>query len=151
MAIGSKLQTVNTRSSAVPKSRFRDQSVLPEDDHRLLRCHLEICERSRAPSWTLLAYALQSKIFNTKAVLGPVGRDIVVGGSLVTYSVGGGEHETGLLVHRVQPGVPSGGNILVPSLLGATLIGMRTGQRAPLLCEDGTVNALFILETIPPA
>lgn len=151
MAPGSKLQTVNIRSLANQRLRSRDQQVLPEEDHRLLQGHLEACERSRAPSWTLLAYALQSKIFNTKPVPVPVERDIVIGGSLITYAVDGGAPKTGLLVHQEDRGGSPGQNILVSSLLGATLIGMRTGQRAPLLCDDGTVKSLFVLDTIPPA
>ena len=42
------------------------------------------------------------------------------------------------------------GIIPVSSLLGATLIGMRIGQRAPLLCEDGSVKSLVVVDTVTP-
>ncbi len=77
--------------------------------------------------------------------------DLVAGGSFVTYSVGGGAATSGLLVHRARPGLLQSGVVPVASLPGATLIGMRAGQRAPLLCEDGSVKSLLVLDTVPPA
>ena len=151
MAISISPQTGIVHSFAKEPSRLRQRPVLPEADHQHLLQHLEMCEKNRGPSWTLLAYVLQNKLVNCEPVNTPVDRNIVIGGSLVTYSVGNSDPTTGLLVHRARPGIQQGGVIPVASLLGATLIGMRTDQRAPLLCEDGSVKSLVVLETVPPA
>lgn len=151
MAISISPRTGNVHSFAKAPSRLRQRLVLPEGDHQHLQQHLEICEKNRGPYWTLLAYVLQNKLMNCEPVGTPVDRDIVTGGSLVTYSMGGSAPTTGLLVHRARPGIQQGGVIPVASLLGATLIGMRSGQRAALLCEDGSVKSLVVLDTVPPA
>lgn len=98
----------------------------------------------------MLAYVLHDKIVSTEPCRGPVEHDIVVGGSQVSYAACGGAVASGLLVQRARPGIRQLGIIAVASLLGATLIGMRIGQRAPLLCEDGTVTSLVVIETLPP-
>lgn len=151
MAISTSPRTSNIRTLAEVKPRLRCRPVLPEGDYQHLLLHLEACEKSRGPAWTLLAYVLQNKLANTEPVKTPVGQDIVTGGSLVSYSLGGGAPASGLLVHRVRPGVQQRDVIGVASLLGATLIGMRAGQRGPLLCEDGSVKSLLVLDTVPPA
>lgn len=132
------------------RTRPRVGAVLPLSDYNHLLELLEICERDRVPSWALLAYVLHDKIMNTEPCRGLVERDIVVGGSLVTYAAGGGAVASGLLVQRARPGARQLGIIPVASLLGATLIGMRIGQRAPLLCEDGSVKSLVVVDTVPP-
>lgn len=151
MAISISPQTGIVHSFAKEPSRLRQRPVLPEADHQHLLQHLEVCEKNRGPSWTLLAYVLQNKLVNCEPVGTSVDRDIVTGGSFVTYSVGGGAATSGLLVHRARPGLLQSGVVPVASLLGATLIGMRTGHRAPLLCEDGSVKSLLVLDTVPPA
>lgn len=132
-----------------PLSRPRMRSVLPESDHQQLRQHLEHCEQDSPPSRTMLTHVLRNKILTTE----PVGRfqesDRVTSGCRVTYRVNGKAEQTGLLVHNARSAFGSG-VIPVSSLLGATLIGMRIGQRAPLLCEDGTVMSLSVLGVTPP-
>jgi hypothetical protein len=135
---------------ATARVRPRGRAVLPIGDYGLLLEHLEICERDRGPNWTLLAYVLQNRIVNTEPSHGPTEGDIVVDGSRVSYSVSGGPVETALLVLQPNAGQCQPGIILAASLLGATLIGMRTGQRAPLLCEDGSVKSLVVVDTVPP-
>ena len=130
--------------------RPRGRVVLPVADYDFLLEHLEICERDRGPNWTLLAYVLQNRIVNTEPSHRPVDRDIVVSGSEVTYSVSGASVEAGLLVHQPNPGPRHREIIPVSSLLGATLIGMRAGQRAPLLCEDGSVKSVVVVDTVAP-
>ena len=105
--------------------------------------------RDSGPSWTLLAYVLHDMIVNTEPCRGPIERDIVVGGSLVSYAAGGGAVAAGLLVQRARHGTRQLGIIPVASLLGATLIGMRVGQRSPLFCEDGSVKSLVVVDTVP--
>lgn len=136
--------------ASTARVRPRGRAVLPVADYDLLLEYLEICERDRGPNWALLAYVLQNRIVNTEPSHRPVDRDIVVSGSKVTYSVGGASVEVGLLVHQPNAGPRQRGIIPVSSLLGATLIGMRIGQRAPLLCEDGSVKSLVVVDTATP-
>ncbi len=136
--------------ASTARVRPRGRAILPVADYDFLLEHLEICERDRGPNWTLLAYVLQNRIVNTEPSHRPVDRDIVVSGSEVTYSVSGASVEAGLLVHQPNPGPRQRGIILVSSLLGATLIGMRIGQRAPLLCEDGSVKSVVVVDTATP-
>ena len=132
------------------RARPRGRAVLPVADYDLLLAYLEICERDRGPNWALLAYVLQNRIVNTNPSHRPVDRDIVVSGRKVTYSVSGASVEVGLLVHQPNAAPRQRGIIPVSTLLGATLIAMRIGQRAPLLCEDGSVKSLVVVDTVTP-
>ncbi len=120
-------------------------STLPEADHQKLQTHLENCDGAILPGSTLLAYVLANKLMNTRPVADLHRSDLVVGGSLVTYAVDGDGPQTGLLVHSARTGT-AGGVIRVASLLGATLIGMQLGQRAPLLQEDGSISTLRVID-----
>ena len=119
--------------------------TLPSADHQKLQEHLEACTCEAHPSSKLLAYVLANKLMNTRSVDDVHQSDLVVGGSCVTYAIDGADLQTGLLVHRARAGLP-GGVIPVASLLGATLIGLRAGQRAPLLFEDGSIGRLRVTE-----
>ncbi|MFD2856245.1 hypothetical protein ACFSZS_17785 [Seohaeicola zhoushanensis] len=46
--------------------------------------------------------------------------------------------------------MPLPGRILVASLLGATLIGMRVLQKTPLLRDDGEIDTVVVLDVTPP-
>ncbi len=118
--------------------------TLPEDDHQKLQEHLENCDCAMRPNSKLLAYVLANKLMNTRPVSDVHQSDLVVGGACVTYAVDDKEPQTGLLVHRVTAGV-DGAEIPVASLLGATLIGMRVGQRAPMLFEYGTIGKVCVI------
>ena len=76
----------------------------------------------------------------------PAPEDLVTGGCHVVYMISGGGVQSGVLTFDLmqRPGV-----IRVASMLGATMIGMRRHQRAPMLREDGPVDTLVILETSP--
>lgn len=151
MATSSEPRSAIAPLLAGPGFRPRIRSVLPDADHQQLQRHLEACERNKGSSWTLLAYVLHSKIANIEPITTPAERDIVTGGCRVSYSVNGGANQTGLLVHEARPNALSSGVIAVPSLLGATLIGMRIGQRAPLLCEGGAILSVLVVDVVPPA
>ncbi|MEO9777980.1 MAG: hypothetical protein ABJH07_25135 [Sedimentitalea sp.] len=140
--------TSDTQNRFGPRSRPRMRTLLPEADHQRLQQHLQLCEHEGHPAWKLLAYVLRDKIMATEPAVNLHACDLVTGGCRVTYSVNGGESETGLLIHRARSGSGSG-VVPVCSLLGATLIGMRAGQRAPLLCEDGTIESLAVLGVTP--
>lgn len=119
------------------------QVTMPTADYQKLQEHLEHCECSIRPTSRLLAYVLANKLMNTRPSDDVYYTDLVVGGSCVTYIIDGKEPQSGLLAHRSGAGLP-GRIIPVASLLGATLIGMRVGQRAPLLFEDGSIGRLFV-------
>lgn len=124
-------------------------TTLPEADYEKLQEHLEHCECALRPSSKLLAYVLANKLMNTRPVSDFHCDDLVVGGSRVTYIVDTEAAQTGLLSHRARTGL-STGIIPVASLLGATLIGMRIGGRAPLLFEDGSIRRLFVTDVQGP-
>ena len=137
---------VNINSDMLPQFYSRRlQSVLPETDYRQLLHHLDLCEQKRGPGWKFLAYVLHNKIVNTKSVAILPDCNIVTSDCKVTYQVNRGTPETGLLTHRTRldsrmPIIP------ISSLLGATLIGMRIGQRAPLINEEGSIHSLLVID-----
>ncbi|WP_323783332.1 hypothetical protein [Leisingera sp.] len=138
-------QTAQTRGpdQAVFRGLRSTPIALPEADHRKLQEHLDDCAAAVQPQTTLLSYVLANKLMNARPMADVHCSDLAVGGSHVTYTVDGEAPQTGLLVHHAGP-EPIRGVIPVASLLGATLIGMRVGQRAPLLCEDGSISKLIV-------
>ncbi len=141
-------------------------TALPDTDRRKLEQHLRHCGTGRQPASPFLAHVLRRKIAVARPLPEEQADGIVTGGTLVRYAIldgpedgssdarAMGPEQSGLLVHRARTGAPAGaasGVIPVTSLLGATLIGMRTGQRAPLLCEDGTIMSVVVLGVDAPA
>lgn len=123
------------------------RSMLPDKDRRHLGSYLARCDVAKRP---FLAHVLRLKHDAPPVMSGDLPGDVVIGGSQVTYKIGDGPAQRGLLSHRVRSGARIGdgtGVIAVKSLLGATLIGMRVGQRAPLLRDDGTIVSVSVLET----
>ncbi len=112
--------------------------TLPQADHRKLQEHLADCRGA-----TLLAYVLANKLMNTRSISEVNCTDLAIGGAYITYAIDGAAPETGLLVHNAHAEA-MGGVIPVESLLGATLIGMRTGQNTPLLRANGSIGNLSI-------
>ena len=125
-------------------------SVLPESDHRQLRRHLRRCERDRQTATELLSYVLRHKILATSPVRNVRADDLVTGGCHVVYSIDGGPVRNGRLLHRAGSATASD-VIPVFSLLGATLIGIRIGQRAPLLKEDGPIGTVAVQGVTRPS
>ncbi|MDX1784786.1 hypothetical protein [Roseovarius sp. ZX-A-9] len=119
---------------------------LRDEDRQYLVDHLRRSEMAGQP---FLPHVLQHKITSSTALDEPVPDDVVTGGCRVTYAINGGPAESGLLVHRARTGAVNG-IIPVSSLLGATLIGMRVGQRAPLLSLDGTIASVSVLGVAHP-
>ena len=132
-----------------PKTRSCTGSILPEADYRHLRHHLNQCENTGKPASPFLSQVILRKLATREPSPDADTRDLVTGGCHVVYSVDRKPAATGLLVHRARSGGASG-VIPVSSLLGATLIGMRVGQRAPLLREDGTIGAVSVLGVTQP-
>jgi len=123
--------------------------ALPATDYQQLQRHLEECEKSKHPAWSLLTYVLRAKIMMTDPLSNFYACDQVIGGSCVTYSVDRGPEQTGLMAHRARSA--SGINVIpVASLLGATLIGMTVGHRAPLLLDNGSIKSVRVLAVSQP-
>lgn len=120
------------------------ERVLPADDIAQLNQHLA---RAEADGAVFLAHVLRHRIDGVRPMPDGLPRDIVTGGCRVRYTIDCGPAQTGLLSHRARADASSG-VIPVASLLGATLIGMRTGQRAPLLCPDGATCILTVLAVV---
>ena len=123
---------------------------LPDLDRQQLQRHLHQCETGRRPSSSLLTAVLKRKISGARHLGSNRPDDAVTGGCVVSYSIDDGPIRSGLLVHRARPGV-GGGVIPVSSVLGATLIGMRVGQNASLLCDDGSSATLQVTQVDPAA
>lgn len=121
-------------------------AVLSDVDRAQLEGHLRNCEAIGPP---FLSRVLERKIDGAVISGSKVSDDVVTGGSRVRYAIAGGPERCALLVHRARMGAASG-IVPVASLLGATLIGMRVGQRAPLLCEDGAIVSLLVLGVVRP-
>lgn len=120
--------------------------ILSARDHRKLLDYL--CE-SDGGDQPFLSYVLRNKVQACDVPAEGVKNDVAIGGATVRYSVDGGSVQTGLLAHWARTDGTSG-VVLVSSLLGATLIGMRVGQRAPLLCEDGAILSVALVGVSQP-
>ena len=94
----------------------------------------------------ILTGFLRHKLRTAIPVREPAPVDLVTGGCHLYYMISGGGLQSGVLTFNALHQV---GAILVASMLGATMIGMRRRQRAPMLREDGTVETLVILDTSP--
>ncbi|TYB88459.1 hypothetical protein [Oceaniovalibus sp. ACAM 378] len=136
-------QFSSPQSRLGPKISTRRQAMLPLDDHRRLQQYLSLCETPEQPDAAILCHVLHHKIMTSDPVSNLSLRDLVTGGCRVEFSVGNGPLQTGLMSHTARS-APDIGVIPVFSLLGATLIGMRVGQGAPLLSEDGTIATLLV-------
>lgn len=137
--------SVDTRghTNGLPAKVPPFSGAISDQEHQQLQRHLRQCETGRRPSTPLITALLKRKIFGARVLDTVQASDAVTGGSVVAYTIDGGPERSGLLVHRARPGV-GGGVIPVSSVLGATLIGMRAGEEAPLLCEDGTTATLRV-------
>lgn len=100
-----------------------------------------------APNPTILNGLLRHKLRSARGAPEPSPFNLVVAGSQVTYMVSGEGARRGELCMQAMP---RPGHILVASLLGATLIGMQTLQKSPLLRDDGSIDTVVVLEVVPP-
>lgn len=94
----------------------------------------------------LLSGLLRHKLRISRGTPEPASPDLVVAGCHVTYMISGEGARSGVLSMNPTP-VP--GHILVASLLGATLIGMRKLQKVPLLRDDGQIEVVVVLDVHP--
>lgn len=99
-----------------------------------------------SPNPPLLNGLLRHKLRISRGTPEPASPDLVVAGSHVTYMISGEGACTGVL--SMNP-TPDPGHILVASLLGTTLIGMRKLQKVPLLRDDGQIEVVVVLDVCP--
>lgn len=76
----------------------------------------------------------------------PAPEELVTAERKVVYMISGNGAEAGVPTFGSATGPE---RIPVSSLLGATLIGMRKLQKAPLLCDDGGIATVVVLDTSP--
>ncbi len=114
------------------------------------RAGLERLLRRRGPDGAklspLLSGLLRHKLGVAGTIEAPAPSALVSSGRLIIYKVAGENARSGILIMSTMP---SHGTIPIGSLLGATLIGLRRGQRAALLQEDGEVGSVVVLEVEP--
>ena len=99
-----------------------------------------------APNPPLLIGLLTHKLRISRGAPEPAPPELVVSGRQVTYMITGGGSRLAVLSMNPEP-IP--GRVLVASLLGATLIGMRKLQRAPLLRDSGRIDTVVVLDVGP--
>ena len=105
-------------------------------------------ETTNAPNPPLLNGLLHHKLRISRGAPEPAPPDLVVAGRHVTYMISGEGSRSGVLTMSL---VPIPGHVLVASLLGATLLGMRRLQKVPLLRDDGSIDTLVVLNvSLPP-
>lgn len=126
---------------------LRKCALVPEDDYRRLISYQRECDGSGEPISILLSYVIRHKLMTLKPVKNLYSADMVTGGCQLEYAIDRGPVQTGLLAHRARCGQAA---CVIPaySILGVTLIGMWVGQRAPLLCESGSVRSVSVVRVI---
>jgi hypothetical protein len=121
------------------------EAWLIDEDARRLREHLDRCDEFGSGVYPLLGAFIRAKLAD--AMIGDpqqVGPDTATGYSLVVYSVDGLASRSQVLSHWPSP-IRGGFGLSTCSLLGATLLGMKVGQRSPLLRADGTTGMVELL------
>lgn len=119
---------------------------LTRQDARHLREHLGRCEEIGGGVHVLLGDLIRAKLADAVLVdPDDIGLDVATGYSHVVYARDGRAPKSKLLSHRDYVGTGRFG-LSIRTLLGATLLGMKAGQCAPLLRTDGTAGTVELLE-----
>ena len=132
--------------SLFERSSVETGFLLTVDDRLGIEHLLRHDGTSNSPNPPLLNGLLRHKLRISRRAPEPPSPDLIVAGCHVTYMISGEGARTGLLSMNPAP-VP--GHILVASLLGATLIGMRKLQKVPLLRDDGQIDVVVVLNVRP--
>lgn len=125
----------------------RERLPIPETDYHRLNEYQAYCGGSLQPGSLLLSYVIRHKLMRLKPVKKLDSEEMVTIGRQFRYAIDQGSDQDGLLVHQARWGHGTG---VIPaySILGVTLIGMQAGQRAPLLCENGSVRTITVSHVI---
>ena len=98
---------------------------------------------AECPNPTLIEGFLRHKLRLARNSPEPTPASLVMAGRRIKYMISGGNARSGILT--LVPGNKAG-CIPVTSFLGATMLGMRKMQRAPLLRDDGWIETLVVLD-----
>lgn len=108
-------------------------------EHLLIELHGD--EEARSP---LLAQFIRAKLADADLVFPEdVGAEVATLNSRILFVVDGGVAEPGILVQR-EDEMARHPALSIRTLLGAILLGMRVGQRAPLLRGDARVGEVLL-------
>ena len=129
-------------ASLNPHTRRAPLVALTKEDRTALRDHLRDCELSVLWNDRLLARLLRSRIVLAACLTQNDRAEFATGGCWLIYRLDGGNPESGRLVHHLR-GSKQDNEIGVASILGATLIGLRKGQKVGLV-TGGDVELLDI-------
>jgi regulator of nucleoside diphosphate kinase len=117
---------------------------LTAKDYTLLEGHLIKSREIGSGIYRLLGPLIRAKLADASIVLtDDVDFDVATGNSRVVFSADAGADESRVLVHWDEHYVV-GLSLPIDTLLGTTLLGMRAGQRAPLLRADGTIGTVLL-------
>lgn len=119
--------------------------VLTKTDRRALAEHVLRADKVGTGAFAMLTRLLSQKLlYATVRDDDKISAAAAAGGSRVTYAIDDLETQTGQLFHYDAYALGQNG-IHVGTLLGATLIGMKAGSRAPFLQADGSFRSLRLL------
>lgn len=106
--------------------------------------HRRRCQELSGAKFLRLARLIRARSSDAQVVdADELPDDIVTGAALITFAVGRHRPETRRLYQWDCPARVGG--LPIGSFLGATLIGMSAGQRAPLIDGDGVVGVVQVL------
>lgn len=118
---------------------------LIREDARRLHEHLARCDEIGSGVYPLLGAYIAAKLADA-VISDPhaIGADTATGYSRIVFAVDGRAPQSQVLSHWRYP-VTGGVGLSICTLLGATLLGMKAGQRSPLLRADGTAGTVELL------
>mgnify|MGYP001159250255 CR=1 FL=1 len=124
--------------------------MLPDADHRNLPLHPETCETEDDQTPPVLAHVLLHKLTSSGPPRRTVPDDVVARGMPCQLFDRWHPVADWLSVAQGQEGV---GQRSDAGFLASRcdLIGTRVGERAPLLCDDGTISAVAVLKVTRPS
>lgn len=119
--------------------------VLTKTDRRALAEHIQRADKVGTGAFAMLTRLLSQKLlYATVREDDKISAAAAAGGSRVTYAIDDLETQSGQLFHYDEYALGQNG-IHVGTLLGATLIGMKAGSRAPFLQADGSFRSVRLL------
>ncbi len=124
------------------------ECLLTTKDFTLVERHLLEMPAAARRCDRLLLRLIRTKLADARIVLSDdIAPDVATGNSRLVYSVDDEPERTGVLRHWEHEGdQPTA--VQIRSLLGMTLIGMTTGQNAPLVREDGRIGHVRLLAVV---
>lgn len=118
---------------------------LTSKDYMLLERHLTRPSPARTISPLALAL-IRTKLAESQLVMpDDVAPEVATGNSRIVFSLDGRPDETRVLIHS-EGHATTGLSLSVTTLLGATLLGLHSGQQVPLLRADGSLGQVLLRE-----